>query len=106
MATDSAKLEADLGIPNTTVSEMLMQDLATKHVVAKFVLQLPLPEQKGHGAALANDLIQTAINEPDLAPCGFCLFLKIKPPLKGKRFQTISEIQENTTGQQIATGTV
>ena len=97
-------LEADLGIPKTTVSKVLTQDLGTKHVVAKFVLQLPLPEQKGHGAAVANDLIQTAINEPDLAPCGFCLFLKIKPPLKGKRFQTISEIQENTTGQLMAIG--
>ena len=36
---------------------------------------------------------------PDLVPCDFCLFPKLKLPLKGKRFQTINEIQENRTGQ-------
>ena len=36
-----------------------------KCVVAKFVLWLLLPEQKEHCAAVANDLIQTATNEPD-----------------------------------------
>ena len=33
--------------------------------MAKFIPQLLLPEQKEHRAAAANDLIQTAINEPD-----------------------------------------
>ena len=42
-----------------------MQDLGTKRVVAKFTLQLLLPELKEHGATVANDLIQTATNEPD-----------------------------------------
>ena len=36
---------------------------------------------------------------PDLAPRDFWLFPKLKSPLKGKRFQTINKIQENTTGQ-------
>ena len=36
---------------------------------------------------------------PDLAFFDFWLFLKLKLPLKGKIFQTIDEIQENTTGQ-------
>ena len=36
-----------------------------KGVVAKFVPQLLLPEQKEHRAAVANDLIQIATNEPD-----------------------------------------
>ena len=49
----------------TTVSEILTQDLDMKRVVAKFVLQLLLPEQKEHRAAVANDLIQTVTNEPD-----------------------------------------
>ena len=58
------ELEADGGIPRSmsTVSEILIQDLGMKHV-AKFVLWLP--EQKEHCAAVANDLIQTATNEPD-----------------------------------------
>ena len=57
------ELEADLGIPNTTVSH-LMQGLGMKEVVAKFVPQLLLPEQKEHHTAV-NNLIQTATKEPD-----------------------------------------
>ncbi|XP_069330150.1 histone-lysine N-methyltransferase SETMAR-like [Eulemur rufifrons] len=60
------ELEADLGIPKTTVSEILTQDLGMKRVVAKCVPQLLLPEQKEHSAAFSNDLLQTASNEPDL----------------------------------------
>ena len=41
---------------------------------------------------------------PDLVPCEFSLFPKLKSPLKGKIFQTISEIQENTMGQLIVIG--
>ena len=46
------ELEADLGMPNTTESEILTQDLGMKHIVAKFVLWLLLPEQKEHRAAV------------------------------------------------------
>ena len=41
---------------------------------------------------------------PDLTPCSFWLFPKLKSPLKRKRFQIIDEIQENTTGQLMAIG--
>ena len=57
------ELETDLGIPKTTVSEILMQDLGMKPVMPKFILWLLLPEQKEHRAAVANDLIQTTTNE-------------------------------------------
>ena len=87
--------ETDLGIPKTTVSEILMQDLGMKRVMAKFVLWLLLPEQKEHHAAVANDLIQTATNKPNLVPCNFWLFPNLILPLKEKRFQTVDEIQEN-----------
>ena len=43
---------------------------------------------------------------PDLVPYDFWLFPKPKPPLKGKRFQTINEIKENTTGQLMVVRTV
>ena len=56
--------EADLGIPKTAVFKILMQDLGMKCVVAKLVPWLLLPEQKEHGAAVADDLIQTTTNEP------------------------------------------
>ena len=35
---------------------------------------------------------------PDLASCDFWLFPKLKSPLKGKKFQTVNKIQENTMG--------
>ena len=38
---------------------------------------------------------------PDWVPCDFWLFPKLKSPLKGKRFQTINEIQENRMGQLV-----
>ena len=38
------ELEADLGIPNTTVSEIVMRDLGMKHVMAKFIPWRLLPE--------------------------------------------------------------
>ena len=41
---------------------------------------------------------------PDLATYNGWLFPKLKSPLKGKRFQTISEIQKNMTGQLMAIG--
>ena len=33
---------------------------------------------------------------PDLAPADFFLFLKLKSSLKGRRFQTVEEIEENS----------
>ena len=41
---------------------------------------------------------------PDLTPCNFWLFLKLKSPLKSKRFQNINRIQENMMGQLMAFG--
>ena len=43
-------------------------------------------------------------HSPDLAPRNFWLFPKLKSLLKGKRFQTIDEIQENMTGQLMVIG--
>ena len=41
---------------------------------------------------------------PDLVSCDFWFFPKLKSALKGKGFQTLDEIQENTTGQLTAIG--
>ena len=59
------ELEADLGILKTTVSEILMQDLGMKYVMAKFIPWLLLVKQKEYLALVANALSQTATNEPD-----------------------------------------
>ena len=34
---------------------------------------------------------------PDLAPCDFCLFLKLKENLRGCRYETIKEMKEAVT---------
>ena len=39
---------------------------------------------------------------PDLAPCDFWLFPKLRSSLKGKKFQTLDEIQENMMRQLMA----
>ena len=36
----------------------------------------------------------STLYSPDLAPCDFWLFQKLKSPLKGKRFQIVNEIQK------------
>ena len=46
----------------------------------------------------------SAPQSPDLVPCDFWLFPKLKSPLKEKRFQIINEIQENKMGQMMAIG--
>ena len=53
---------------------------------------------------IPNHTGDSAPYSPDLASCDFLLFPKLKLPLKGKRFQTVDEIQENMTGQQMAIG--
>ena len=64
-----------------------------------------------HCCIMQSFLVQhqiTQLNQPpyssDLAPCDFWLFSKLKSPLKGKRFQTINEIQENMMGGLILIG--
>ena len=50
------ELEADLGIPKTIMSKILMQDLGMKCVMAKFVPWLLLPEQKEHRVAVGRTM--------------------------------------------------
>ena len=47
--------------------------------------------------------VAQSLYSPDLVPCNFWLFPKVKSPLKGKKFQTIGEIPENTTEQLMVT---
>ena len=65
-----------------------------------------------HASHLVQSFLAKTSNHPgdqppystDLVPCDFWLFPKLKSPLKGKRFQIISEIQENTTRQLMMIG--
>ena len=53
---------------------------------------------------LAKHQITQVTQPPQLLACNFWLFPKLKSPLKGKRFQTVDEIQKNTMGQLMAIG--
>jgi len=55
----------DLGIPRTIVSQILTEDLGKKRVAEKFVPRLLSREQKEFRAAVAQDLLETANNDPD-----------------------------------------
>ena len=49
-------------------------------------------------------LVTRPTYSPDLAPCNFWSFPKLKSPLKRKRFQTVDETLRNTMGQLMAIG--
>ena len=68
-----------------TQASCLVQSFLAKHNITQ-VTQLPY--------------------SPDLVPYDFWLFPKLKSPLKGKRFQTINEIQENTARQLMVIGRI
>jgi hypothetical protein len=53
-----------MGIPQTIVSETLMEDLVMNHVAAKFVLWLLSQKQKEFCAEVAQDLLETSNNNP------------------------------------------
>jgi len=44
-------------------------------------------------------LIRQAPYSPDMAPCDFWLFPKLKMPLKGTRFESSEDIMRNATAQ-------
>ena len=97
------ELEADLGIPKNSLSEILMQDLVRKHAVASLFHSSCYQSRR-------NNVVQllTAWFEPlpkNRGALGLWLFPKLKSSFKGKRFQTIDEIQENMMGQLMAVPT-
>ncbi|KAL4149391.1 hypothetical protein QTP88_003351 [Uroleucon formosanum] len=57
------------------------------HVVQQFLAKHGIP------------VVSQPPYSPDLAPCDFFLFPKIKMALKGKRFQNVDEIKQNATEQ-------
>ncbi|XP_076058559.1 protein GVQW3-like [Oratosquilla oratoria] len=57
------KLEDDLGIPRTSVSEILTEDLGMTRMAAKFVPRLLTHEQKEFCAKTSQDMIQADIND-------------------------------------------
>jgi hypothetical protein len=66
-------------------------------VSAKFVPRLLTDDQKENRVEISQELLVNAHPpySPDLDPAEFFLFPKLKTILKGRRFQTMEEIQEN-----------
>jgi hypothetical protein len=58
------ELEEDLGIPQTIVSEILMEDLGMNCVVAKFVPRLLSQGLMEFHAEVAKDFLETSNGDP------------------------------------------
>jgi hypothetical protein len=88
-----------------TCQQVLMEGLGMHRVAAKFVPRILTADQKQQRVNVCTERRQLASNDEtflsrvitgDLAPCDFFLFPKMKLKLKGRRFDTIEEIQAET----------
>ncbi|BFZ21096.1 hypothetical protein BsWGS_24135 [Bradybaena similaris] len=102
------ELSEEHSISFGSVQAILTEDLGMRRVSAKFVPKLLSADQKDNRVSgqLNQFLAKHKIPQvrqppysPDLAPCDFFLFPKIKSHLKGRRFQDVGEIKENATRQ-------
>ena len=82
------ELENDLGIPKTTVWEILNKFLGITRVCA--VCEQFLSK---HSIAL----LRQPPYSRDIAPCDFWLFPKLKKPLKGQQFYHKTTVENNAT---------
>ncbi|PNF22514.1 hypothetical protein B7P43_G14380 [Cryptotermes secundus] len=95
-----------LGLSYGTCQRILSEGLNMRRIAAKFVSRLLQNEQKKqHRLEVCRELQQQLQHiffvphppySPDLAPCDFFLFPKMKIKLKGRRFDTVEEIQAET----------
>ena len=85
-----------------TCQRVLTEELGMHRVAAKFVPRILTADQKqqrvAHQFLVKNKIvvIPHPPHSPDLTPCDFFLFPKMKLKLKGRRFDTITEIQAET----------
>ncbi|KAG5309892.1 MOS1T transposase, partial [Acromyrmex insinuator] len=80
----------DLVLANRRLTWLLHHDNAPSHT--SLVV-------RDHFAKNSTHIIPQPPYSPDLAPCDFWLFSKLKRPLRGHRFETIEEIKEKTTSE-------
>ncbi|PNF43638.1 hypothetical protein B7P43_G00695, partial [Cryptotermes secundus] len=108
-----------LGPSYGTCQRILSEKLNMRRTAAKFVSRLLQNEQKQQRLEVCRELQQQHQEDPnflsneilaknkmavvphqpyspDLAPCGFFLFAKMKVKLKGRRFDKVEEIQAET----------
>ena len=96
------EIAADLGVSFGSVQSVIHDVLCMRRVEARLVPRvLNAPAYTSH---LVRDyLTKNNVNtvpqapySPDIAPCDFFLFPRLKLPLRGKRFETIEAIKENS----------
>jgi hypothetical protein len=87
----------EVGIIIGSCHLIFTEKLLTRLVSAKFVPRLLTDDQKENRylAKHQTPVVPHPPYSPDLAPAGFFPFPRLKTTLKGRRFQTIEEIQEN-----------
>ncbi|XP_071649994.1 protein GVQW3-like [Temnothorax longispinosus] len=85
------ELAEDLNIAYGSVQDILVNDLGFRRVAAKLVPKDLNFLQKRDRVDIAKPS-----NSPDLAPCDFFLFNRIKKPLRGTRFSSREEIMEKS----------
>jgi hypothetical protein len=85
----------ELNLSFGTCQAILTQDIGMRRVSAKLVPQLLAQDQTQHSIPV----VPHPPYSPDLAPCDFFLFPRLKSTLNGKQFQDVAEIQLNTTWQ-------
>ena len=86
------ELENDLGIPKTTVWQILNKMLGMTRVPAH---SSNLVQQFLSKHSIA--LLRQPPYSPDITPCDFWLFPKLKKPLKGQRFDDKTTVENNAT---------
>ncbi|PNF29631.1 hypothetical protein B7P43_G16519, partial [Cryptotermes secundus] len=109
----------EVGISRGSANIILTQDLGMRRVAAKFVPKLLSPEQQQLCHEVAQDMLEShsshllqgflakhgilqvcqAPYSPDMAPCDFWLFPRLKTPIKGCRFYSREYIIQNTMAQ-------
>ncbi|PNF29274.1 hypothetical protein B7P43_G08953 [Cryptotermes secundus] len=109
------ELANEIGVSIGSVHSILTEDLCMRRVSVKFVPKLLTMEQKQRRLKIAQDMLDNAnsnpnflntmitgdelwVYGPDMAPCDFWLFPKLKIPLKGTRFESREDIVRNATG--------
>jgi hypothetical protein len=84
-----------------TVRQIVKEDLGMRKISAKMVPRILTHDQKQrrlHISFLAKNSITKMDHppySPDLAPCDFWLFPKLKNALKGQRFANLPDLKRN-----------
>ncbi|EGI67572.1 FLJ37770-like protein [Acromyrmex echinatior] len=84
------KLAEDLNIAYGSVQDIVVNDLGLRRVAANaIIIREFLVKNK-------TNTIQQPSNSPDMAPCDFFLFDRVKKPLRGTRFNSRKEVMEKS----------